>query len=169
MLLLLTEQVSRLASSIDSLTQAVQTAPAAEEVPVLQTQMHLKEVVQQELRPFLEQILQLLASQMQPARATLPAPAMLEAVQQALTPHLKGMAVQQQQTAQQQQLVRQRVPLGPTSRASDAAFSSELALSQTSSAGLSGGGCYALFSVGPSPVIVESWWPLYCADSGAGL
>ena len=88
-LLLLTEQVSRLASRVDSLTQAIQTAPAAEELPARQTQMHLKEVVQQELRPLWEQILHRWTTQMQAA--------MLKAVQQALTPLLKGMATPQQQ------------------------------------------------------------------------
>ena len=132
-LLLLTEQVSRLASRVDSLTQAAQSAPAAEDSPALHKQVHLKEVVQQELWPLMEQTLHSLTARMLPARAPLPAPAMLEAVQQGLTPHHKGVAAQQQrqlvgatpsykdspplmlehitepQSAQQQQLVRQPV------------------------------------------------------------
>ena len=168
-LLLLTEQVTRLASRVDTLTQAVQSAPAAEELPALQTQMHLKEVVQQELRPLLEQILHILSTQMTPARAALLAPAMLEAVQQALTPHLGGMAARQQQqladatasygnttrlmlagfaeqqSAQQQQLMQQLVHHAATSKASDAALSRQLNSRHTLPAGSSGGWCNALF------------------------
>ena len=164
MLLLLTEQVSRLASRVDSLTQTAQTAPA-DELPARQTEMHLK-VVQQELRHLLEHILHMVTGQMQPAREPLPAPAMLEAVQQALTPHLKGVAAQQQQqladaakyyenstrlmlehfaeqqSAQQQQLVQQLVRRNPTSSASGAALRSS---SHTSPANSSGGEYSALF------------------------
>ena len=163
MLLLLTEQVSHLASRVDGLTQAFpQTAPAAEEGPARQTQMHLKKVVQQELRPLLEQMLHSLTTQMPPARATLLAPAVSKAAQQALTPHFKGMAAQQQQqladarllledfaeqqSAQQQQLVQQLVHRNATSSASDAALSRQLSSSDHASpSGSSGGGCSALF------------------------
>ena len=167
-LLLLTEQVSHLASKVDSLDQAAQTA--AEEGPALQTPMHLKEVVQQELRPLLEQMLLSLPTQTQPARTALPAPAMLEAVQQAITPHLEGMAAQQQQQLadaaasygnttrlmlagfaeqqsaqqQQQQLMQQLVHRAATSSASCAALSRQLASSCTLPASTPGGGCSAL-------------------------
>ena len=169
MLLQLTEQVSRLGSQVDSLAQAAQTAPAAEEGVALQTQMPLKEVVQRELQPLLEQILHSVTTQMQPAGAALPAPAVLETVQQALTPHLEGMAARRQQqlldatasyetttrhmlehfaeqhSAQQQQLPRQLVHGSPTSSASDVALSRQLGGSHTSPASSSGGGCNALF------------------------
>lgn len=147
-LLLLTEQVSHLVSRVDSLSQAAQTAPAAEELPALQTRMHLKEVVQQELRPLLEQIVHSLTTEMQPARATMPAPAMLEAVQQALS-SLEGITAHQQQNAQQQQLVRQLVHLGLTSRASDAALSRQLNSSFSLPAASSGGGCNTQFLAWP--------------------
>ena len=165
MLLLLTEQVSRLASRVNSLSQTAQTAPA-EELPARQTQMHLK-VVQQELRPLLEQILHIVTTQMQPASEPLPAAAMLEAVQHALTPHPKGVAAAQQQqqvadaaksyenstrlmlehfaeqqSAQQQQLVQQLVRRNPTSSASGAALRSS---SHTFPANSSGGEYSALF------------------------
>ena len=172
-LLLLTEQVSRLASRTDSLTQAVQAAPAAEKGPALQGQTHLKEVMQQELRPSMEQILHRLPTQTQPARSILPAPAMSEAVQQALVPHLNSMAAQQQQqladatasfkvrprimlehiseqpSAQQhkpvlQQLMRQPLHRSPNSSASDAAYSGQLGSSHILPAGSYGGGCSAL-------------------------
>ena len=168
MLLQLTEQVSRLGSQVDSLAQAAQTAPAAEEGVALQTQMPLKEVVQRELQPLLEQILHSVTTQMQPAGAALPAPAVLETVQQALTPHLEGMAARRQQlldatasyetttrhmlehfaeqhSAQQQQLPRQLVHGSPTSSASHVALSRQLGWSHTSPASSSGGGCNALF------------------------